>query len=711
MALGPYDPCPCGSGNKLKFCCHEIVPEMEKMAKYQENQKPHMALKLLDSLNEKYPENPWILTSLAAIHIGDSGYAKAKEALKTLLNKHPDHLLAISLYATASFTSDGYEASRRAIQSAFQHCSKAIPDLVEGLSRGISTVFFSEQRYMACRYYLTHAMRLSREQTRQDVFIRLLEFDSNDQIPYPIRSVHQLLPFEGSEENRLEVRKISRLCDIGCLGAAAKKLKKVIESDSENAGLWHNLGLIHSWDGRESDAAVALHKSAELNDDYSSAIESEILAQLLDFNSTDDVVKICSQKYDLDSVSKLLTELDKNPRFARMEIPFDESEQENSPAGIFQILDRDEEPGKHPQKIEDVPNVLAQFTIYNKDWDQPESNTPAAYVTGFEGDELDEACKLIESASSDLKKSSDETALNTVETVSKDQIPFYWRWHITPQTPGILRKKLEQEKWHQVIFETWVNQPLSYLKGKSPKEAAKDDSLKKQLCASLYTLDSLCERNHYSLDLEELNNELGCELLPTIEVNDETNFNSFSVIQINQLPVEDLTDEQINYALNRALLISHSRFLLRTFNQVLNRPECKKNVDLNRVYLTLTDIAQSQNKQDDALKWIAAGLEEENKNDKSFENILQWKMRELAVRLDNPEDSGLNDLLNEFNEKYIPKVPQLKAHLAQLLQMFGIDSPFDLSDDLSTNSPNPGGIWTPDQENETSGDQKLWVPE
>ena len=31
MPLNPYDPCPCGSGKKLKFCCQNIADEMERI--------------------------------------------------------------------------------------------------------------------------------------------------------------------------------------------------------------------------------------------------------------------------------------------------------------------------------------------------------------------------------------------------------------------------------------------------------------------------------------------------------------------------------------------------------------------------------------------------------------------------------------------------------------------------------------------------------
>ena len=37
MPLDLYDPCPCGSGRKLKFCCRELSGDMERVLKFQEN--------------------------------------------------------------------------------------------------------------------------------------------------------------------------------------------------------------------------------------------------------------------------------------------------------------------------------------------------------------------------------------------------------------------------------------------------------------------------------------------------------------------------------------------------------------------------------------------------------------------------------------------------------------------------------------------------
>ena len=54
MALDPYAPCPCGSGKKLKFCCHDLAPELEKVRNVIARKipgSPHEVLLVLDATN------------------------------------------------------------------------------------------------------------------------------------------------------------------------------------------------------------------------------------------------------------------------------------------------------------------------------------------------------------------------------------------------------------------------------------------------------------------------------------------------------------------------------------------------------------------------------------------------------------------------------------------------------------------------------------
>ena len=50
-----YQPCPCGSGKKFKFCCLEVADEMTKVTRLAENNQPHVALQTIERLHREHP--------------------------------------------------------------------------------------------------------------------------------------------------------------------------------------------------------------------------------------------------------------------------------------------------------------------------------------------------------------------------------------------------------------------------------------------------------------------------------------------------------------------------------------------------------------------------------------------------------------------------------------------------------------------------------
>ena len=91
MALDPYDPCPCGSGKKLKFCCSNLVDEMDQVSRLQQSGQINACSKKLAELYEKHPDNLWVATSRASVLIGLNEPSQAKDELRELLKNNPDH--------------------------------------------------------------------------------------------------------------------------------------------------------------------------------------------------------------------------------------------------------------------------------------------------------------------------------------------------------------------------------------------------------------------------------------------------------------------------------------------------------------------------------------------------------------------------------------------------------------------------------------------
>lgn len=713
MAMDVYQPCPCGSGKKLKFCCQEIGGEMEKVLKLQQNNQNRAALQALNRLEKSHPGNAWVATTRASTLMGEEQFAEARDILHPLIESNPDHAYGLILYATAAFAADGYDASKAIIHRAFQRCIGTRPKMIGDLAFGIARWMHAYRRYMATRAHLALTMRLAQtEEMQEEVFVNLLDLDGDTEIPYPLRSVHPLAEYAPEDENRrTEAEKAERLCNIGCWGPAGRIYARLAEQDPDNPDLWQNVGLCRAWDGNERGAAEALHRSATLQDDHELAVECETMAQLLDQQTAPDRIPVSTKRYRVESVSQLLQRLGKNDRVRKITLPPPQNEDEVQPSGSFEILDRPLSDDVDPQAPtrEGLPEVIGHLGIFE---DLDSSLGPIAFLTAFEGDHLQRSRELFEEVAGEQVESvelpGDEREQPPRKAVPREFYGFYWRWAFPKRTPGVVRMRLEAEQWDHLLDEVWPETPLPALDGQSPSQAADDPDMKVRLTAALYVLDSLCERLRYSVDLDRLCERFNVAPLPPLPVTEDLSVSALSPLQLHRVQVAELNDNQLFHALNRALLIQHSRFQYDVLTEALRRPACTEKMDMEQAYGALVDLCQKRHRRDEALDWVARARDYVQTQDESFERSVQWALREMMIRLMDPDDPELKPLLSRIHERYLRKVPQLRDSVSQLIRLHGITPPWE-SGEVVTGTG--GGLWTPSKPSEPQeGGKKLWIP-
>ena len=182
MAVDIYSPCPCGSGKKLKFCCVAISDEMDRILRLMEGKQPRVALQQLEQLARKHPKNAWVNSTRAMFLLDLNESAPARDVLRDVLEEHPDHELAIVLYAIAMIGSEGYEKAKRSVNRAFQRSAKKLPSMVSDLAAYVGEVQASDGNIMSAREHLALALRLAPEERRQSLFVKMLELDGADEV-------------------------------------------------------------------------------------------------------------------------------------------------------------------------------------------------------------------------------------------------------------------------------------------------------------------------------------------------------------------------------------------------------------------------------------------------------------------------------------------------------------------------------------------------
>lgn len=726
--MDPYELCPCGSGKKVKFCCQKLLPEMEKIERLQENQ-PEQALIHLDRLEKSSPGNPWVATMRAGTLMQQGEFGEAKISILKFLKEHPDHPRANALYAFASFHADGYPACKKAVHRAFKRCVTESPRIVSALLEALGEHHYMGGNLLAARAHLMLALRIAvLDEDRDRVIRSIMRFDSDPAIPFLLRGGQHIPTYEPPAGAKEAFDKARHLSLLACWEEAADLLEGITEQDGDAAALWHMLGLFRAWDGDEESAAEALHKAARLYRDGPVAVECEVLAQFLDRAHSDRVIPMRMQRYEVTSVSQMLSRLDEHPRFVRADDERPAQRERGEPVATYLILDR-ELPSREALAdltVESVPLYLGRVLAFDAVPD--DDLKPTAFLTGLEGEQLSAAEAAFLAAAQGLATRMEkltpelvnaessppeaDAELDVIGEIHLDELPLHRNYFLPPGTPGPVRTEILDHHWRRIVSDLWPSSPQEVLHGKSPVEAAQDPSLRVPLEAALQLLQAFGDERQRLLPVDELRQRLTLSPLPAAAIEGAGQAGGLSNFDLERLPLGEMTAEQLLELIERLSLSGHPRLLYAALQQWMRlddqAPSQKPETVAIRERLLdrLISLAAMFAQPAAALDWVRRGLQlAESATEHKFERQLEWKLRELRTRavFERPEDLRL--LLIELWENYGRKLPNLRTQLSQFVSQLGIDPPWESA--IVT----AGSAWSPTAVASTGdASKKLWVP-
>lgn len=703
MSHDPYSPCVCGSGKKLKFCCQEILQEMIRVEKLIENQ-PDAAEKLLRSLLKKHTDKEVLVTQLSSILTRRGSFAEAKELLVDFLRRHADEPRALLALADVCLMSDGFVNSRRIVHRAFQLCARQYPASVALLATRIAGQMAQLGCVMSVREHMALAVRMSEGERRHSLLMQLAQFESQRTIPYPFRGRFALLPVELEDESQKEELRARKVSHIGCWEPAAILYKRLVEKHPDNGALWHNLGLFQAWDGRIQEAAKTLHKAAELLEDFDTAVETKTLAQLLDQESIESSYGIVQETIPVSSVSELLTALDGDDRFARVQNSDDDATEDGGRVvAEFELLTAALPDDLTPEQL---PDVVGDITVIDSDGDS-ESAGPRVLVVALDSD-IKKATEALTDAVGDLAQRNADAKPTYLSRMPELCRLFDWKFHHSDQFGASLYRRLDQERLQRAL-EEWTTTSNPLLDGATPEEASKNEDRRVSVAAALRNLDVICNRMGYDPDLSDLRSRLNVPEPQSLESTAETSVTSLPLLQFDRIDLTALTDEQVVEFANRITLVRHFRLLKNATDELVNRPAALKEFNPMRAHLLRATIAREKNEFQLASECFEAARNAVEDDVDAFRTRLELDIRELSCRLDDPEDPELVDLLNRIRDRYFVKIPEIEEVIREELINSGCRH---LLEHLAVEpaGAEKGSLWTPGADKPAEGESKLWVP-
>jgi len=95
MSIDPYSSCPGGTGKKIKFCCAELVGDLEQLEKLTEGEQYAAALAETDRLIGRHPGRACLLAHRTRVQLATRRFAEATASSAQFLAACPDNPVAL----------------------------------------------------------------------------------------------------------------------------------------------------------------------------------------------------------------------------------------------------------------------------------------------------------------------------------------------------------------------------------------------------------------------------------------------------------------------------------------------------------------------------------------------------------------------------------------------------------------------------------------
>lgn len=703
MALTPNDFCPCGSGDKIRFCCgKEVVKELDKLSAAIEGEQYIAALKQIESLVEEKGNLACLLAFRGIALMATGQIDAAQENAREFLDIEPENSTAWAQRAITS--ADEPHKVMEYVQKCLEFSStEQIPQLILPAIQGVTDALFASGNLFAAFSHLTLASAISRG--NQQAVMRMFQFVQNPDYPLLLK---QRLPLPPKSEDAAWAESYDEIFELSRRGAWFLALDKVEDMLEENEGdetLLKAAAVLNTYLGQDEGADVWRQYIATQESTSNEAIEAEAYAQMLENQSNPDVQPIHRITYlidDLDQIQELLVASDQ----ARL-VPspgFSNEDPDNPPPrAVFVLTDREQPESGVDLTLDQIPKGVASVYLFGKQTDQDARIELVPSTLGGE----EEAGKLLGDISDGNLGKQDST-----EEISKVPVltdAMAWNPVFPDDTPQEKIQELSLAHRNQSLTDTFPKIRLAALGGITPEEASVDFEARIKLDACLLIIESNLQCRDHNATLNDVRTALGLDVIESEDPTD-VDLNQVPDIRLARYDVSKLTTQQLGDVYQRCFFVGFRRGFMQAAEEIVSRDEKPEHVNLSDVYAALLDTRDNIEERLELVEQAKAAVLAQEQSPAA------WLLREIPLRLINQEAQIASDLIRKLETDHINE-PGIAEQLYGLLVQMGVMNP-DGSQAVpgapSATAGDSGGIWTPGSDagpGKSSEGSGLWVPD
>lgn len=624
-AVDPYSPCPCGSQEKYKWCCHKAEEPALRAERLIRGEQLDQALKVIDEGLKKAGDAPWLLLQKAIVHQRLDQPGPAIRAVDAILKARPDHLGALAQKIQLTLMTEGPARGAEEFQSALSAVQPEARPGFGGIFRMIGVMLVRDERIPAGIAHLEIGAAFeSQDDPMARQALRSLMQDGGLspwlKNPYGVKPTPASL--SGEAKGRFDAA--LEAADGALWGQAAARFETLAADGILEAE--HNLGICRLWTADEDGAVEALRRYIKAAGPTPEAVDLETLCQLIEPIPDDDQVEHVRLTWPIADRQALLLalrkaeEADKDVAAEGTGV-MDQDDPDADEVEVFSMLDRprpEARPGMAPGEMARVVGrvLVAEDSVLLDGFD-----------VGKQFDRLRE--RFTELAGPGIPPSHPRTTV--LEKVAKVSLALRTEWVIPEGLGRDEVRRIQREEQARVLRELWPETPLPGLGGRSPRQAIKDGDAEIPLRAAFCQIE--VGRSNPGFDLDAFRAELGIPAEPTPDPA-TVEIEATHLARLFRIPAEHLDNERLWQLFLRSRTFGQHRALERSARALVDRPsflEGKHPAERLVVFGDLANLSAGRGEVKEALDWIDRGRREEPASHKAA-NAPRWDFQAIRIR-------------------------------------------------------------------------------
>ncbi len=711
MATDLYQLCPCGSGKKIKFCCRDIISDLERIHRMIEGEQRLAALEKIDKLLEKHPQRPALLCEKARVQMQLSQWDEARGTVEALLEKDPQSMTGLALRSVLRVQDGDLRQAARDVHQALKKSDRLVTQSVYEAIYSLCFGFMARGNVLAARAYLLLLVSMSKGQDRRTLSM-LMELDSEPRVSLLLKDSFSMMPCPERVTWRREFDvaiDVERHAD---WYSAAQLLEDMSRRILDEPAILRNLAILKGRIGESVEAAkfwrmYSTIRGLPLDD----AVEAEARAQILDEPHAEDHIDVVCVTQTIDDVDGVMERLLSDRRVQRLPHAPQSSEDEPPPKGVFSLHDRGMPERPDEATLDQIPVRLASLLVFGRETDRP----ARLLILTARDEGFDFTIRLLGEIIGQVIDASQDVELQA--RTHKVSYLLSANLAIPPEMSVDQQHALQSARVRQSLLENWPSLKLQLFGGRSAAEVAGEAKYKVPVLAAILNLELQAVAGNIDADLNELRQKLN---LPTRETIDpsEVDLNRLPLVRFAYLDVEKLADDDLIRLFE--IVTTHTNSGLKNLaEELLRRPHLDGQVNKIEVHEYLADASPDTH---ETLTHLAAARQLAVAKG---ESPARWLISELEVHLARADVEHAQRLINEIQTRYINE-PGIAQGLVEVLAHFGLVRPSGRGVDptqrvepeemehAAATDASPA-LWTPGSDASTATAQggkesKLWVP-